>query len=176
LPADAVLVADTGFAAIWTGTMVYLTHPGQRYLRCAGSLGWALPASLGVKCAAPDRPVVCFTGDGGFWYHVGELETACRSGIRIVTVVNNNFALGQCAGPIRKLYAGRAGNPDDLCAFSRASLAAVAREMGCLGIRVEAPADIAPAIRRALAADRPAVVEVITDVNCQPPEPWGPGG
>ena len=174
LPADAVLVADTGFAAIWSGTMVYLTQPRQRYLRCAGSLGWALPASLGVKCAAPDRPVVCFTGDGGFWYHVGELETACRCGIRTVTVVNNNFALGQCAGSIRKLYDGRTGNPDDMYAFTRASLAAVAREMGCLGIRVEAPGEIAPALRQALQADRPAVVEVITDVNCPAPEPWTP--
>jgi acetolactate synthase-1/2/3 large subunit len=174
LPPDGVLVADTGFAAIWTGTMVSLTHPAQRYIRCAGSLGWALPASLGVKCAAPERPVLCFTGDGGFWYHVAELETACRCGIRTVTVVNNNYALGQCAGSVRKLYAGRAGNPDELCTFTRASLAAIAREMGCLGIRVEAPDAIAPALRQALAADRPAVVEVITDVNCPAPDPWSP--
>jgi acetolactate synthase-1/2/3 large subunit len=174
LPPDGVLVADTGFAAIWTGTMVSLTHPAQRYIRCAGSLGWALPASLGVKCAAPERPVLCFTGDGGFWYHVAELETACRCGIKTVTVVNNNYALGQCAGSVRKLYAGRAGNPDDLCTFTRASLAAIAREMGCLGIRVEAPDAIAPALRQALAADRPAVVEVITDVNCPAPDPWSP--
>ncbi|MEN8198020.1 MAG: thiamine pyrophosphate-binding protein, partial [Pseudomonadota bacterium] len=70
LPEDAVLVSDTGYSAIWTATMVELTHPGQTYLRAAGSLGWAFPAALGVKCAAPDRPVICFTGDGGFWYHL----------------------------------------------------------------------------------------------------------
>jgi acetolactate synthase-1/2/3 large subunit len=174
LPPDGVLVADTGFAAIWTGTMVHLTHPGQRYLRCAGSLGWALPAALGVKCAAPARPVLCFTGDGGFWYHLAELETACRCGIRTVTVVNNNYALGQCVASVRRLYAGHPGNPDDLCTFSRASLAAIATEMGCLGIRVEVPGEIAPALRRALAADRPAVVEVLTDLNCPAPAPWSP--
>jgi acetolactate synthase-1/2/3 large subunit len=174
LPPDGVVVADTGFAAIWTGTMVHLTRPTQRYLRCAGSLGWALPASLGVKCAAPERAVICFTGDGGFWYHLAELETACRCGIHTVTVVNNNFALGQCVGSVRRLYAGHPGNPDDLCKFSRASLAAIASEMGCLGIRVEAPGEIVPALRRALAAERPAVVEVITDLECPAPAPWSP--
>jgi acetolactate synthase-1/2/3 large subunit len=87
LPDDAILVSDTGHAAIRTSTMIEFHHPDQRYIRCAGSLGWGFPASLGVKCALPDRPVICFTGDGGFWYHISELETACRCGINTVTVI-----------------------------------------------------------------------------------------
>jgi acetolactate synthase I/II/III large subunit len=174
LPPDGILVGDTGFAGIWTGTQVHLTAPGQEYIRCAGSLGWAFPASLGAKCAAPHRPVVCFTGDGGMWYHLSELETARRCGIPTVTVVNNNRALGQCAVSIRKLYAGRPGNPGDLFDFGGASFAALAREMGCLGIQVTEPEGIAPGIRQALAAEVPAVVEVLTDVNCPAPEPWTP--
>jgi acetolactate synthase-1/2/3 large subunit len=174
LPANAVLVADTGYAAIWSATMVYLTHPGQSYIRCAGSLGWAFPASLGAKCGAPDRPVVCFTGDGGFWYHLSELETARRCNIKTVTVVNNNSALGQCLKPIQKLYGNRAGNPDEMCKFRDVSFAGIAREMGCLGIRVIQPAEIAGALKRALAADIPAVVEVVTDAECAPPDPWSP--
>ena len=74
LPADGVLVADTGYSGIWTGTMIELNGAGQTYLRAAGSLGWAFPASLGAKCAAGDRKVICFTGDGGFYYHLAELE------------------------------------------------------------------------------------------------------
>lgn len=174
LPSNGILVGDTGFAGIWTGTQVHLTAPGQDYIRCAGSLGWAFPASLGAKCAAPHRPVVCFTGDGGMWYHLSELETARRCGISTVTVVNNNRALGQCAVNIRKLYANRPGNPGDLFDFGSVSFAALAREMGCLGIQVTQPEGIAPAIREALAAEVPAVVEVITDVNCPAPEPWAP--
>jgi len=58
-------------------------------------LGWAFPASLGVKCALPNRPVLCFTGNGGFYYHISELETAARFGINIVVLVNNNHSLGQ---------------------------------------------------------------------------------
>jgi acetolactate synthase-1/2/3 large subunit len=174
LPSNAILVADTGYAAIWSGTMIYLTHPDQRYLRCAGSLGWGFPAALGAKCGAPDRPVVCFTGDGGFWYHLSELETARRCGINTVTVVNNNAALGQCAGSIRKLYKDRSGNPEEMYGFSNVNFARIAEEMGCLGIRVERPGEIGEAIRKALTADRPAVVDVFTDVNCPAPEPWSP--
>ena len=95
LPSDALLISDTGHAGGWTGTMIDLNHPDQRYLRCAGSLGWAFPAALGAKCALPDRPVVCFTGDGGFWYHLAEMETAVRCGINTVTVINNNRSLNQ---------------------------------------------------------------------------------
>ena len=78
LPSDAILVSDTGHSGIWTGTLVELNHPEQRYVRCSGSLGWGLPAAMGAKCAEPDRPVLCFTGDGGIWYHLAELETAVR--------------------------------------------------------------------------------------------------
>jgi hypothetical protein len=56
--------------------MAYLTQPGQSYIRAAGSLGWGFPAAMGAKCGAPDRPVICFIGDGGFYYHLSELETA----------------------------------------------------------------------------------------------------
>ena len=71
-----------------------LKGPGQRFIRCAGSLGWGFPAAIGAKCALGDRPVVCFTGDGGFYYHLAELETAARYEIPVVVVVNNNGSYG----------------------------------------------------------------------------------
>jgi acetolactate synthase-1/2/3 large subunit len=174
LPSNAVLVSDTGYSGIWTGTMVYLTNPGQTYIRAAGSLGWAFPASLGAKCGAPDRPVVCFTGDGGFWYHVGELETASRCGIKTVTVVNNNSALGQCYIPIKKLYENRPGNFGETCKFREVNFAKIAEDVGCFGIRVERPEGIAMAVKNALASDLPAVVDIVTDVDCKAPSPWAP--
>jgi acetolactate synthase-1/2/3 large subunit len=175
LPENAVLVADTGYAAIWTATMVDLTHAGQTYLRAAGSLGWAFPAALGVKCAVPDNPVICFTGDGGFWYHLAEMETARRFNINTVTIVNNNNGLAQGIPDIEKLYAGRQGSPEELYRFEAVSFARIAEEMGCWGRRVEDPAAIGEAIRQALAADRPAIIEVMTDINCHAPNPWAPG-
>ena len=174
LPVDAILVADTGFAAVWTGTMVDFTHPGQRFIRCAGSLGWAFPAALGVKCAAPERPVICFTGDGGFWYHLSELETASRCDIRAVTVVNNNSALGQCRILIKAAYGDQPGKWEEMTRFQGVDFARIAEEMGCLGIRVERPGEIKGALERALQADRPAVVEIITDPQADPAPPWAP--
>jgi len=174
LPPDAILVSDTGYAGIWTGTMVYLTSPGQSYIRAAGSLGWGFPASLGAKCGAPDRPVVCFTGDGGFWYHLSELETASRCGIKIVTVVNNNQCLRQCLEGINRAYGDRSGNRDEMCKFQDVNFARIAQEMGCFGIRVEHPEEISEALKKALVSDLPAVVDVVTDVTCKAPSPWTP--
>jgi len=176
LPEDAVLVADTGYASIWTATMVEISHPGQTYLRAAGSLGWGFPAALGAKCAVPDRPVICFTGDGGFWYHLSELETASRFNINTVTIINNNGGLAQGIDDIHSVYGGRAGNPDELYRFKPVSFTRIAQEMGCLGIRVEHPSAIGGAIRQALAAQQPTVVEVMTGLQYRAPEPWSPVG
>jgi acetolactate synthase I/II/III large subunit len=175
LPDNAVLVADTGYASIWTATMVELRHPGQTYLRAAGSLGWGFPAALGVKCAVPGRPVICFTGDGGFWYHLSEMETARRYNINTVTIINNNSALAQGIDDIHAVYGGRPGNPEELYRFEPVNFARIAEEMGCLGLRVERPDEIGRALHQALAAERPAIVEVMTGVEYRAPEPWAPG-
>jgi acetolactate synthase-1/2/3 large subunit len=172
LPLNAILVADTGYSSIWTCSLVDLIHPGQTYVRAAGTLGWGFPASLGVKCGAPDRPVFCFTGDGGFWYHLSELETAVRHGIKTITVVNNNYSLSQCSVGVSKAYGDRSGNKDDLFRFRGANFAKIAQELGCLGIRVENPQEIAGALKAALEADRPVVVDVVTDETCKPE--WEP--
>ena len=174
LPSDAVLVSDTGYSGIWTGTMVDLTHPEQSYIRAAGSLGWAFPASLGTKCAAPHRPVICFTGDGGFWYHLSELETARRCGIKTVTIVNNNNGFGQSSVGINRAYGDRPGKREEMYLFREVNFAKIAQEMGCFGIQVEYPEEIAGAIHKALEADIPAVVDVVTDIKCVAPPPWTP--
>jgi acetolactate synthase-1/2/3 large subunit len=172
LPQNGVLVADTGYSAVWSSTMIDLTHPQQRYMRAAGSLGWAFPASLGVKCAAPERPVICFTGDGAFWYHLPELETAKRWGIHTVTVVNNNSGLGQSIAGVDCAYGEDPGKRRELYGFEAIDFAKIAQDIGCLGIRVESPERIGAALAQALAADKPAVVDVAADLNCRAPIPW----
>jgi acetolactate synthase-1/2/3 large subunit len=176
LPEDAILVSDTGHAGIWTGSMVDLNHAGQGYIRCAGSLGWGLPGAIGVKCAEPDRPVICFTGDGGLWYHISELETAVRYNIPVVTVVNNNHGLLQDKRGDDRGYANVPGaNSADLWDFTDVDMAKVAESMGAFGIRVERPGDIQSALEQALASGRPAVVDVVTDpADSEAPVPWAP--
>ena len=127
--------------------MVELHHPGQSYLRAAGSLGWGLPAALGAKCGVPDRPVVCWTGDGGMWYHIGELETAVRYGINAVIVVHNNGGLNQDRRGDEAAYEGReGGNSGELWRFNDTNFAQIAESMGALGIRVTDPNQINSAL------------------------------
>jgi acetolactate synthase-1/2/3 large subunit len=177
LPPNGIVVSDTGHAGIWTARFIELRHPGQSYFRTAGSLGWGFPAALGVKCAAPERPVVCFTGDGGFYYHIAELETARRHWINAVVVVNNNSALNQEIKLNDIAYGGKQrGRAEEMWRFPEVNFAKVAEAFGCAGIRVERPGDIAEALRQALAMDKPVVVDVVTDMYAIAPHPWTPTG
>lgn len=168
MPADALLVSCTGHSGIWTGTMLDLKQPGQRYIRAAGSLGWAFPAALGVKCALPKQPVICFTGDGGFWYHIAELETALRYGINTVTVVENNHSLNQAG----RSYIGEP-EADELWQFSNVNLAKVAQSIGCFGTQVKQPGELKKALKEAFASGKPAVIDVVSDIEAMAPSPWG---
>lgn len=175
LPADAILVSDTGHSGVWTGTMLDLRHPEQSYIRCSGSLGWGMPASIGAKCAAPERPVLCFTGDAGIWYHLAELETAARCGVNTVIAVNNNHSLNQERDGVEAIYGGTTAGSDELWLFDDADFAGIAESMGCLGLTVTKPSEIPGALERAFASDRPVVIDVKTDVEGIAPRAWVPG-
>ena len=174
LPADAILVSDTGHSGIWTGTMIDLRHPSQSFIRCSGSLGWGLPAAMGAKCAEPDRPVLCFTGDGGIWYHLAELETAVRCGINTVTVINNNHSLNQERDGVEAIYGETTTGSDELWLFEDTDFASIAESMGCLGITVHKPSELAGALERAFAAERPVLIDVKTDIEGIAPQAWKP--
>ena len=176
LPENGVLVCDTGHSGIWAGTMVDFIKRGQRLIRCAGTLGWGLPGAMGVKCALPDAPVVCFAGDGGLYYHLGELETAARYGINLVVVANNNSSLNQEIPHFDKAYGG---DPDErgreMWGFSEVNFAKVAESLGCVGIRVENPAELPRAFERAFAARRPVVIDAVTDHRAFAQKTWTGG-
>lgn len=174
LPADAILVSDTGHSGIWTGTMIDLKHPEQLFIRCSGSLGWGLPAAFGAKCAAPKRPVLCFTGDGGIWYHLTELDTAMKCGINAVIVVNNNHSLNQEQGGVESVYGGRTPGSDELWLFPDADFAKMAESMGCFGVTVNKPSELASALDAAFDSGKPAVVDVKTHVEGIAPRAWMP--
>ena len=170
LPDDAIVVADTGHAGMWMGGMYDLTSRKQSYMRSAGHLGWAFPAGLGAKCACPERPVVTFTGDAGIWYHIAEIETAARWRINAVTVVNNNASGNQSKRGFDRVYGGtQTEQARELWTFSKVNFARIAEDMGALGIRVERPAEIAPALERALNANRPVIIDVVTDIDALAP-------
>jgi thiamine pyrophosphate-dependent acetolactate synthase large subunit-like protein len=142
----------------------------QSYMRSAGHLGWAFPAGLGAKCACPERPVVTFTGDAGFWYHIAEVETAARWNINAVTVVNNNGGGNQSKRGFDRVYGGQqTAKARELWTFSKVDFARIAQDMGALGIRVEQASAFPAALAQALAAERPAVIDVVTDIDALAP-------
>ncbi|MFZ0373261.1 MAG: thiamine pyrophosphate-dependent enzyme, partial [Xanthobacteraceae bacterium] len=170
VPDDAIVVVDTGHAGMWMGGMFDLTSPRQSYMRSAGHLGWAFPAGLGAKCAAPERPVVTFTGDAGFWYHIAEIETAARWNINAVTVVNNNGGGNQSKRGFDRVYGGKqTDKARELWTFSKMNFARIAEDMGALGIRVEQASAFPAALAQALAANRPVVIDVVTDIDALAP-------
>lgn len=172
LPDNGVVVADTGFSATWTAQYTAFDKPGQTYLRAAGSLGWAFPAALGVALGAPDRSVICFTGDGALFYHIGELETMRRWNIPLVVVINNNSALGQGLRSVKKLYANREGNLGDLVEFESTNFAEMASSYGIMSFRVEETADIRPTLEKAIALREPVIVDIVTDPDSNPEPAW----
>ena len=169
-PEDAIVVVDTGHAGMWMGGMYDLASPRQSYLRSAGHLGWAFPAGLGAKCACPDRPVITFTGDAGLWYHIAEIETAARWGINAITLVNNNASGNQSKRGFDRVYGGtQTEQARELWTFSKVNFARIAEDMGALGMRVEKPADIGPALKEALSANRPVILDVVTEIDALAP-------
>ncbi|MBF12238.1 MAG: acetolactate synthase [Flavobacteriaceae bacterium] len=170
LPDNSFVVVDTGHGGMWMGGMFDLKSSGQSYIRSAGHLGWAFPASLGVKCAVPDRPVVCFTGDAGFWYHIAEVETAVRWGINAVIVVNNNGAGNQSKRGFDRVYGGtQTDKAREMWTFNNVNFAQIAKHMGAESIRVENPKDFTPALQKAIALNKCVILDVVTDVDALAP-------
>jgi len=170
LPDNALLVSDTGHSGMWTGGMIDLNRPGQGFIRAAGSLGWGLPAAIGAQLAQPGRPVILFTGDGGLWYHIGELETAARWQIPAVFVVNNNSSLNQEINIYTSVYGGSLhGRHGELWQFAETDFAQVAAAMGVPGLTVRKASDFEGALEKALAGNGPAVINVVTDAGALAP-------
>ncbi len=133
-------MSDTGHAGMWTAALSRPRESRQGFLRAAGSLGWGLPAGIGAQIARPDAQVVVFTGDGGLFYHLTELETAARWNVPLTVVVNDNRSLNQEINPYTVAYGGSSrGRHHELWHFDDVDLATVAESLGVTGIRVTRP-------------------------------------
>jgi acetolactate synthase-1/2/3 large subunit len=160
LPNDAILVADGGFAGHWTGLLYDTKKAGRHFVPDRGfaSIGYGLPGGIGACMAAPDRPVIAISGDGGFNMTLGDLETAQRTGCGLTAIVVNNAASGYVKALQHTMMGGRYQSAD----LKEMDYAAVARAMGCGGIRVEDPEALAPALRQGMEeTDRPTVIDVV---------------
>ncbi len=161
MPEDAILVADGGFAGHWGGLCFDTKRAGRHFIANRGfaSIGYGLPGSMGAQLAAPKRRVVGLTGDGGFNMTLGELETARRCNAPIVLCVFNNAASGYVKALQHSMFGKGNYQSSDLAEMD---YAAVARAMGCKGIRVEDPNKLAAALRDGLEnTASPTVLDVV---------------
>jgi acetolactate synthase-1/2/3 large subunit len=156
LPDDSIVTCDAGENRILM-THFYQTRQAGGFLQAAGAgpMGFAIPAALAAKLVHPDRTVAAICGDGGFAMTMNGLMSALEHKIPIIVVVFNNHALG---------WVLHGGGPF-AAEFNDFDHAAIARAMGCNGVRVTDPADIAGAIQVATKSDLPTVIDVVTSLD-----------
>jgi pyruvate dehydrogenase (quinone)/pyruvate oxidase len=164
---DAILCADTGTVTTWAAR--HFDIWGERQFMLSGNLASmanGLPYAIAAQWAHPGRQVIAFVGDGGFAMLMAEFLTAVRYGLPIKVFVANNGGLGQILWEQMALgfpeYGVRWERPADFAPWAEAC--------GGLGIRVEKPGEVEAAVRDALAADGPALVDVTVNPD-EPPMP-----
>jgi acetolactate synthase-1/2/3 large subunit len=158
LPDDAIVCCDAGENRIFM-THYYRSRAAGTFLQPAGvgAMGYAIPGALAAKLAHPDRPAVAVCGDGGFGIAMNGLMTAREEDLPITVIVLNNRALGWVThGQGERSIASR---------FEDFDHAAIARSMGVDGVRVEDPAELAPAIDAAVGNGRTTVIDVVTSLD-----------
>jgi acetolactate synthase-1/2/3 large subunit len=158
LSPSAVVVTDGGFAAHWTAFLLQVGC-GRHYIANRGqaSIGYGLPGAIGASLAVgSDVPVIALCGDNGFAMTIAELETAKRTGCRLIVIVLNNLTLGYVKSLQSSLYEGRHISVD----FLDVDYASAARAFGCRGVRVDSPAALSRTLSDALTTSDPTVIDV----------------
>ncbi|MCW2839862.1 MAG: hypothetical protein JWR55_1345 [Aeromicrobium sp.] len=151
------LVMDAPSTGTWIQRHLIIDRPGAYLASAGGAMGWGLPAAMGVQLARPGDKVVCLSGDGSFWMVAADFETCVRENIPVVVVVSNNFAYGNTRDRQLHAHDGRYIG----VFYDNGDLAEYAKLLGGHGERVTEAADLGPALERALASGRPAVVDVV---------------
>lgn len=168
-PREAITVVDGGNTNVWAHYLNRVYAP-RTFLWAAdsGHLGTGLPYAIGARLARPDLPVYAICGDGAFALNMQELETAARLGLPVVIIIANDRQWGMIKGAQMLSYDARYIGVD----FTDVRYDQVARAMGCWGERVEDPRHIIPALERAVASGKPAVLDVLVDpwANLTPPD------
>jgi acetolactate synthase-1/2/3 large subunit len=172
---DAIVATDVGQNQMWSAQFLKTMHP-RHFLTSGGlgTMGYGFPAAIGAAFGCPDKTVFCITGDGGFQMNVQELATAVKHRLPVKIAILNNGYLGMVR-QWQELFFGKRysftpiadGNPD---------FVKLAESYGAVGIRVEKPKDVVPALEKSMAIkDKPVVMDFIVapEDNVMPMVPAG---
>ncbi len=161
LPRDTMHTVDAGNFALWVHKYQEFNTPDTFFGPTVGCMGYGVPAAIGAKLAHPKRVAIANCGDGGFMMTGQEMTTAAQYGVNIITVVYNNSALGTIRMHQEAQYPNRPSGTD----FVNPDFAALGTAYGALGIKVTRDNEFLPALKEALKANQPALIEVITDLE-----------
>ena len=159
LPADTVICNGAGNFSIWVHRYWRYRHYGTQLAPVSGSMGYGLPAAVGMKRLAPQRTVIAFAGDGDFLMTGQEFATAVQYELSIIVILVDNGMYGTIRMHQEREYPGRVigtalRNPD---------FAAVARAYGGFGATVESTEEFAPAFEAAQKSGKPALLHLKVD-------------
>jgi acetolactate synthase-1/2/3 large subunit len=163
LPKDSILVRDGGASSMYFSALLQFTPRNAMWNSNWGAVGHGLPMALGAQLAVKDgRRVVLVTGDSAFLFHISELETAVRKNAPIICIVAVDHAWGIEAASYKANFGDKTPTPEARWG-SAVRLDKTAESFGAYGEYVEKAEDIGPAVERALASGRPAVIHVEVD-------------
>jgi acetolactate synthase-1/2/3 large subunit len=162
---DAILCNGAGNFTTWAQRFFRFAHFAQHFAPIAGSMGYGLPAAVGIKRLWPERTVLCIAGDGDFLMHGQEFATAVQYDLPIIVVIMDNASYGTIRMHQEREYPDRVigtelRNPD---------FADYARAFGGFGVTVEKTADFARAFEAAEKSGKPAIIHVKVDTNAITP-------
>jgi len=165
LPADAIHTGDAGSFGGWPQRYIEFDYPDSYIVPTLGSMGTGVPGAVAAKLAHPERTVIAHVGDGGFLMTGQEIATAIQYGVNIIALVYSNGSYATIRMNQESQYPGRNYGTD----LVNPDFAALGNGYGALGIKVSRDEEFLPALEKALAADRPALIEVMTDLEYPSP-------
>jgi acetolactate synthase I/II/III large subunit len=159
MPADAITTTDAGSFGQWQQRYIEFDYPDSYISPTLGCMGPGVPSAVAAKLAHPHRTVIAHVGDGGFLMTGQELATAKQYGTQIITIVYNNEGFNSIRMHQEAQYPGRQHG----VALNNPDFALMGESYGALGLKVVRDEEFMPAFKKALAADRSALIEVQTD-------------
>lgn len=168
LPEEAIFTFGAGNHCIWAQQFLPTQHYPSQLAARNGSMGYSVPGAVSAKLQFPERPVVAIAGDGEYLMNGQELATAVQFGAPFLTVIMTNGEFGTIRDHQKNHFPDRVSGTQ----LANPDFAAVAKGYGAHGESVDADADVAGAIERALKAVNngiPAVVNVYTDQDLSLP-------